>query len=59
LRRRGVLRLNNEPPALDRDKVADGGEVWCHLAQEVAECAHCSRESQLLFKTKGACRFRE
>jgi hypothetical protein len=43
--RRGVLRLNDEPPALDRDKVADGGEVWCHLAQEVTECAHRSRES--------------
>ena len=57
--RDGVPRFHNKAAALDGNKVADGGEVWRHFAQQVAKCAHCSGEAQLLFKAEGACRLRE
>jgi hypothetical protein len=51
LRGRRVCRLHNEPAPLNRDKVANGRKVRGNVTQQVAKCAHRSRESKLLFKT--------
>jgi hypothetical protein len=59
LRGDGIPCLNNEPTALNGNEMANRGKVWRHLAQQVAEGSHCSRESQLLFETERSCRLRE
>ena len=59
LRGDGIPCLNNEPAALNGNEVTNRGKVWRHLAQQVAEGSHCSRESQLLFETERSCRLRE
>jgi hypothetical protein len=59
LRSDGVPCFNDEPAALDGNEVANGGKVGCHLAQQITEGPHGSREPQLLFKAKGTSRLRE